>query len=270
MDRGDFIDDPIQNDSTGFLSSLNTISKSLEGSFPGQKEPAYIDSRFRPEIRLEVIEFDGANDLNRCFVTHRDDLIVARQQEITDLTDEIGVTADIVYAVSGSYLTNRASAWFTYDDDSKSGAKYTYDGTTMYHRAWPLAPGSIGIHSSCRPMTVVHEFGHAISSFQNGMIVDLYEDNPLGINKKKPRPGSPAATFNFANYNLANYNWDPGRGGIGYPAQWSSYHCELTAPLLPAMMDNYWRAPSGQQISCRHDQITSAFIRDRMKAKLVR
>jgi hypothetical protein len=78
----------------------------------------------------------------------------------------------------------------------------------------------------------------------------------------RPIPGA------FATYNGSSFNSDGLRDGLGYPASWNSYHCDLVNTAAPALMDNYPAAAS--PLDCRHDQITAAYLTDRLIAKIGR
>ncbi len=140
------------------------------------------------------------------------------------------------------------------------------NGVTRQHRHNNLIPGTVAIHATSRSLTALHEFGHALSSYTNGSVVDLYVDSSAGLNNKRGRPIPP----DFANYNGATMAADTVRDGLGYPAGWQSYHCELIDPTVPAIMDDYWLAGSGIPEHCQHDRITRAFLRDRLLAKINR
>jgi hypothetical protein len=61
---------------------------------------------------------------------------------------------------------------------------------------------------------------------------------------------------------------DANRGGLGYPSNWGSFHCELHNPNLPGIMDSWRRHP--QWVMCEHDRVTRRFLLDRVRAKLAR
>jgi hypothetical protein len=131
-----------------------------------------------------------------------------------------------------------------------------------------LIPGTVALHTTSSSLTPLHEFGHAASSYSNGSVTDLYVDSPPALNNKRGRP-IPGSFANYAGSALAS---DSARDGIGYPASWQSYHCELHDAALPAVMDDYWLASTGAggPEACQHDKITRAFLRDRILAKMSR
>jgi hypothetical protein len=117
-----------------------------------------------------------------------------------------------------------------------------------------------------KSLTALHEFGQPLSSYSNGSVVDLYVDSSAGLNNKRGRP-IPAT---FATSSGIALPVDMARDGLGYPAGWQSYHCELIAPAVPAVMDNYWAAPSGVPEHCLHDRITGQFLGERLLVKICR
>lgn len=173
---------------------------------------------------------------------------------------------DIAYAVSQSESHTRASAWFTSDDDAGAGTSFKLDGVTLSHRHFNLVPGTIALHSSSTSLTALHEFSHALSSYTNGAVVDLYADSKVGLNNKHGRP----IPSNFAVYNSTVMTSDPSRNGLAYPDGWQSYHCELLASAFPALMDNYWQPSDNLPQHCKHDKITRQFLMDRLRAKISR
>ena len=124
----------------------------------------------------------------------------------------------------------------------------------------------MAIHRNSRSLTALHEFGHALSSYSNGSVVDLYVDSSAGLNNKRGRP----IPGTFATYSGIPLASDTARDGLGYPPGWQSYHGELLDPAAPAVMDNYWAAPSGIPEHCVHDRITRQFLTERLLVKISR
>jgi hypothetical protein len=193
-------------------------------------------------------------------------LLVARRSVFVPFLTRYGLQADVAYAVSAAASHDRASAWFTSDDDARTGCPFAVDGVTLYHRHHHLIPGTVAIHANSKSLTALHEFGHALSSYTNGSIVDLYVDSSPGLNNKRGRP-IPAT---FATYSGIDLPADVARDGPGYPTGWQSYHCELIDSAVPAIMDNYWAAPGGVPEHCLHDRITRQFLRERLLVKICR
>jgi hypothetical protein len=127
-----------------------------------------------------------------------------------------------------------------------------------------MHPGTVALHASATSLVALHEFGHAASSWTNGMILDLYFPNPPAINVKNGRPIPPQ----FAVYNQTNYASDPVRDGLGYEPGWTVYYSLLINAHAPAVMDNFWLGAPPEQ--CAHDAITRRFLLDRVNAIMSR
>jgi hypothetical protein len=272
---GSFVVDPIMTNATAFDACVRYIENSLFGLLPNQTEHFLSDPALQPHIRLVSLFVTGLSLTDTNSLVAEDevsDILVARRTKFLPFLSRYNCEADIAFGVSGSKSHSRASAWFTSDDDQRPGVHFTLDGMTFRHRYWPSIPGTVGIHSSSTSLTALHEFGHALSSYTNGGILDLYVDSPAALNVK-PRLnikfGRPIPA-NFATYNGASFASDLTRDRLGYPPDWRSYHCELHDPARPAVMDNYWQSPDGVSEHCLHDKITRQFLIDRLHAKISR
>ena len=167
--------------------------------------------------------------------------------------------------VSNSPTNRRAAAYGTTDDDTRGGIDFTYDGRTLCHRFFHQIPGMAALHTTSSALTAAHEFGHAFSSYSNGFVTDLYVSGDAQFNRKTGRP-IPAE---FCRYNGVAFASDPLRNGLGYPADWSSYHSQLDDPANPSVMDNFWFGQDNG-MACRHDRLTKAYVLDRIAAKVSR
>lgn len=265
-----FIPDAIMNDQPSFNSCANYINSCLFGGLPGQAENGLGHPDISPHIRVLSVFANSpiisqASSLIANDNVRGSSLLVARRSVIVQFLAQYDLTADIVFAVSASAQNTRASAWYTSDDDARSGIPFILDGVSYWHRQYCLIPGMIAIHRSATSVTALHEFGHAISSYTNGGITDLYVDSPPDLNCKRARP-IPAQ---FATYKSSLHQSDPSRDSLGgYPSNWTSYHC-VRLNDEPALMDNYWKAHTVPE-ACRHDSITEQFIFDRITAKINR
>jgi hypothetical protein len=267
---GIFTIDPITSNQAAFDACVRYIDDSLFGKLPNQRERFMSDPAIEPKIQVLSLFVSGlpAQDLNSLAAQDGvSNMLVARRAVFTSFLAGFGLNvADVVYAVSGSLSHNRASAWFTSDDDAGPGNGFTLDGVTLSHRHFNLVPGTVALHSTTTSLTAMHEFGHALSSYTNGSVVDLYVDSRAGLNNKRGRPIPPS----FSVHNGSVLTSDAARNGLTYPAGWQSYHCELLDPSVPALMDNYWYASTGVPEHCRHDKITRQFLGDRLRAKIGR
>jgi len=228
--------------------------------------------------RLRIVSvFDptlGAEEGNSLAHELAPNLMETRRAGLVSFLARFGEVADMVFVVHGSTTHNRATAWFTTDDNRPDDPTFTYDGQTRRHGRFPRIPGSCTIPTSVNTtgMTALHEFGHAASDFTNGMITDLYHDVTGGVpvNKKVRTQAGGPVPGTFATYDGTVFAADPDRDGIGpYPPTWSSYHPELTDATRPNLMDDYWQSPDTPR-NCRLDRLTYAWLRDRLRAKLDR
>jgi hypothetical protein len=264
---GQFIVDPVTSNQTAFDGCAAYIQSVLFGNLPNQREQFLADPSIAPKIRLVSLFVTGlaAQDANSLAAQDTDsNLLIARRTQFQPFLNRYGLNADVAYAVSASRSHTRASAWYTSDDDAQPGVGFTLDGVSLAHRYYCLIPGTVGIHATATSMTALHEFGHALSSYSNGMVVDLYVDSSAALNCKVGRP----IPTQFANYDGTILASDAQRDTLGYPSGWSSYHCELNDPGFPALMDDYWLAPDKIPEHSQHDTITLPFLPDRVRAKI--
>lgn len=266
---GTFVVDPIITNQAKFDACVKYIDDALMGKLPNQSEKFIADPTIAPKIRMVSLFISGLPAQHSNSLVGQDgvsNMLIARRNVFVPFLAGQGLKADVAYAVTQSDSHTRASAWYTSDDDGQGGVSFTLDGATFYHRYFNIVPGTVAIHSTSTSLTALHEFGHALSSYSNGSVVDLYVDSGPALNNKNMRP----IPGNFAVYNGTNMVSDPTRDGLSYPANWTSYHCELIDSSFPAVMDNYWQAHDGIPEHCRHDKITRQFLMDRLRAKISR
>jgi len=268
LNSGTFVIDPITTMQAAFNTAATRIVSALFALLPTQRERFIAHPSIGPKIRVISAFVSGLPAQQSNSLVAQDavsTLLVARRTVFMPFLLGIGINvADVVYAVSMSETHRRASAWFTSDDDAKAGIGFTLDSGMFTHRFFNIVPGTVAIHSSTDTFTPLHEFGHALSSYSNGKVVDLYTDSGPGINNKNGRPIPP----HFDSYDGTALASDLTRDGLGYPPGWSSYHCELIDPAVPAVMDNYFAA--GTPEACQHDTMTRQFLMDRLRAKISR
>lgn len=265
---GSFAPDPIAGAPAAFNASVTYVVQALFGTLTAQRERFLGDPSIASKVRVVSLYVPGLPAEDTTSLVAQDsvsNLLIARRTAFTPFLARFGLEADVAYAISLSESHTRASAWFTSDDDGRGGVAFSLDGVTRFHRFWNLIPGTVAQHANSGSLTALHEFGHALSSYSNGSVVDLYVDGPAGLNNKRGRPIPP----DFAVYDGTALAADPLRDGLGYGG-WQSYHCELNDPAFPAVMDNYWLAHGGVPEHCQHDRITRTFLLDRIRAKLAR
>lgn len=263
-----FITDPMPANAAGFDATVQYAIDCLFGTLPGQAEQLLADPRIAPFVRIVSLRVTGlpANDPNALVGESPLGLLLAprRTQMASFAAGFLGFTPDVIFAVSESSTFTRESAFPTTDDDAGPGTAFQLDGLPQSHRHNFLVPGTAAIHVSTRMITPLHEFGHAASSFTNGQVVDLYVDSPPALNCKVGRPIPPS----FGSLDVTALASDAARDGLGYPAAWRSFHCQLLDLANPAVMDDYTAAAN--PLDCRHDAITRAFLLDRIAAKVGR
>jgi hypothetical protein len=264
--------DPILTNRTSFhdivrhcLANLLTVTESLLRT-----------DNLEANIRFVAI-FDptqGATAANALVGQVNPNLIEPLRDRLNSFVGRYWENPDIVFCLSANATNTRASAWFTTDSNTRPGVNFTYDGTTRTHRRYTDIPGSAAISTlmDTTGLTAIHEFGHAASDFNNGMVIDLYVDGTRSgfvVNKKVRARATDAIPNNFATYGGTTFQSDQNRDGLGYPNAWTSYHPALVDTTRPNMMDNYWQAASEPQ-RCRLDGLTFNWFADRLRAKILR
>jgi hypothetical protein len=265
---GQFVAESITVNPAEFDESAGYVVQALFGTLPSQAERLLADPTLGPRVRVVSLIVGDLDPEDANALVAQDgvsNLLVARRTAFAPFLSRFGLSADVAYAISRSESHTRASAWLTSDDDARGGVAFSLDGVALSHRFWNLVPGTIALHTTSRSLTALHEFGHALSSYSNGSLLDLYVDGPPGLNNKRGRP----IPTGFAVYDGTALAADETRDGLGY-GSWRSYHCELNDPGYPAVMDNYWLAHDHVPERCQHDRITRLFLHDRIRAKLER
>lgn len=255
-----------------FSKTVGYIKKNLFGQLPGQAENLLADSPDHSKIKFWSAWISGAGPSAATSLVGEDSAplsqyLLPRRDAVPPLLRSIGLDPDIIFVLSTKSTTHTfAHSFAATDDQSRGGVAAEYDGGTITHRFYSTIPGMTALHTSNGGMDAAHEFGHAISSYQNGRIVDLYLPNTTAFfNCKVGRP----IPNQFATYQRMGYLTDKARSALGgYHDVGESYHPELMDPSLPALMDNYREAT--KPMSCRHDKITKAYIMDKIAARVSR
>lgn len=268
-----FNPDPILTNRHGFQA---VVGHSFDNLFLMAEEMLRhndIDARMRlVSVFDSTRPADAANSLAHEIPSSN--LMETRRAVLVAFLARYGLVADIVLVIHGSLTHTRASAWPTTDASTLGSTAYNFDGVVRRHGHFPRIPGSavIPVSVDTTGMTVLHEFGHAASDFRNGKVTDLYADAGDGtgflVNKKFRVAAGDPVPQHFADYEGTAFDADPTRDGLGYPANWRSYHPELIDDTRPNLMDNYWEADDPQL--CRLDHLTFNWFRDRLDAKLAR
>lgn len=253
-----------------FTTQAEYIYRNLFGKLPGQVDKVLALSPHAAKIKFHSAYVWGLQaNAATCLIeedgTPGSTIISPRRSAVQAMLAYLGLDPDIIFIVSKSETHNRASAFGTTDNDSLGGVATTYDGRAITQRYFHAIPGMAAMHISSSGQTAAHEFGHAFSSYSNGFITDLYVDGNAQFNRKNGRP----IPSSFCNYGGHSYQSDISRDGIGYPANWTSYHSELNDVSRPALMDDFWKATGGP-MTAQHDKLTRAYYLDRIAAKVAR
>jgi hypothetical protein len=265
--------DPILQAKAAFEQSARYIADNILGNVPGQAENLFGTSQLFG--KLQVIRFfaddlalSAANALVR--LDDGSNILIPSAPAIKNFTAQNGFQADIVAVVSASLTHTRASAVPATDGPPLGGVPFNLDGTVYHHVHRSQNPGCFAIHVTRRSMTPLHEFQHALSSYDNGAILDLYLDwFPAGgvvINKRQRTTAN--TNTHFATYAGKQYLSSPNRGPIPYPAAWKCIHPELHNPGRYSLMDNF--PADSNPLACENDKITRAFLVDRLIARMNR
>jgi hypothetical protein len=270
-ESGSFSADPVLTNRAGFHAAVRYSLQNLLTETEDLLRQGNLDSH----IRLVSI-FDEtvvASDPNALAHEISPNLMETRRDKLNAFLSRYGEKVDMVFVIHGSTTHDRATAWYTTDDNTRPGTAFTYDGISYTHRHFASIPGSAALPISVNPtgLTAIHEFGHAASDFNMGRVTDLYVDGTGGfnVNKKARANSNDPIPANFATYDGATYTSDQNRDGVGYPGTWTSYHPELIDPTRPNMMDNYWLA-FDDPLRCRLDRLTHDWFSDRLRAKIFR
>jgi hypothetical protein len=262
--------DPISSDEAAFNSAVQTIFDALFGQATDQAEPFLGTDDVADGCTVHHV-FLTQYPVERQYAFVQEapdsDIIGARRSEVDEfLREALGIRADLIFVVTASETHQRDAASAATDDEERGGVPFMMDSVHGQHCYYTLIPGSVAFHASSTGMIALHEAGHALGSYQNGLISDLYVDDGPGINSKRGRP----IPESFAVLNDTAYRTDLSRDHIGYPASWQAYYCQLHDPEYPSIMDNFWEAAGGAINRCQHDTITRQFLLDRVRAKISR
>jgi len=272
--RNRYSSDPILTDRDGFFDDVAYAIDNMLNETEDLLRQDDLDSWMRFVAVFDDVLLDS-NDTNALVRMNPPNLIGPRRDAFPGYLGRYSEQADVAFAISGSASHTRASANLTRDDTAGPATPYTYDGAAQSHWHFYDEPGvaTLSLYGSTAGMTPLHEYGHAGSAWPTGAVLDLYVNGGPGglqINKKFRAAAGDPIPVQFGSYNGTSFNSDQTRDGLGYPADWNSYHCELIDPNRPNLMDNYWFAPAGTSKQCRLDKITYEWFSDRLRAKVFR
>lgn len=276
--------DPINDAREKFDKSTDYIYANLFAKLPGQAENFLADKSIADKIRVVSLWINAPADESHSFIEIKGQF-QARQTAITiffaDLNKkypDLNVNPDVVLAVTGWEHIYKATAFAAREENCRNGIKFWFDKNSYTHCFTSDQPGAVAINVEDDSMTALHEFSHAASSYYNGYVDDLDGKElkcncRLTVNKK--RKGWFERRKEFAIYYLDGA--DPNDPKNHYALDKSETRTEkgIFAPVkinpeFPALMDNYHEAKNGNAEKCRHDQLTSQFLLDRIRAKTMR
>lgn len=251
-----------------FTSCAEYLYKSVFGKLPGQCDQMLGRSMHASKVKFHSMYISDliATDATAFAgeeVASGTGMLTPRRTAVSGMLNWLGVNPDVVFIVTNSPTHTRASAFASKDDIGRGGVATSYDGHPFIHCYWHSLPGIATIHvTGSTSLTGAHEFCHAFSSYPNAFIADLYVDGSAAFNRKSGRP----IPSQFAEYAGKSYATDM---NFPYPAGWKSYHSQREDANNPALMDNFWTGNPVPNV-CRNDEITSAFILDRLAVKVSR
>jgi len=120
-------------------------------TFLARRRKLLDDPRIAPFVRIVTLLVVGLPAVDANALAAEDGvstLLVPRRTVFLPFLSSCGLTADIAYAISQSADHDRASAYFTSDDDSGPGDAFTLDGLTLTHRYRCRIPAP----SPCTPL----------------------------------------------------------------------------------------------------------------------
>lgn len=188
------------------------------------------------------------------------------------------VAADVIFLISASEELTRSSARFTEEaPDNLNGREFQFSAPNLppQHSRHPQnanIPGAAAISAwDDRLKTPMHEFAHAMSSVQNGPVLDEYVDEifsslAFSVNKRSRGLASNPVPTLFAKYGLIGEEPAPyysDRHRRDKEAHWVSYVPEKRSPHVSCTMDLAY-------YHYEFDRLLFDFMYDRIMAKMER
>jgi hypothetical protein len=272
-EAGAYVADPLLTNRPGFHDTVGFCLRTLLTL----TEDCLRQGDWDQEMRFVAL-FDScliANDAN-CVTSElpNSTTMQPRKENVGPFLLRYGVTVDVALVIHGSTTHTRAWTWASVDDPARPGTAYVYDGVPRVHGHYSQTPGSaaLWVDMDRTFITPLHESLHGVADFNNGRVVDLYNDIMQGnfmVNKKaRARAADPIPAV-FATYNGMAVQSDQNRDGLGYLPGWTSYHPSPIDATRPNVMDDY-KQIGADSVHCRLDGLTYAFLSDRLRVKLTR
>lgn len=282
------LDDPILAQPNLFIKTVVRCLRSFANNellrIPEVAEALRIVTIFDPSRRSRSPE----NAL--CEFFSEFDNILAPRANVDVITDYVRKTAgadskireiDIVYVISASPQYTRSTARFMEDEVDGLAFRFAFgtDPTALEearHAFYARKPGVIALWAfDDRLKTPVHEFAHALSSLENGAVVDEYLDayEPESesrltrvINRKRTAVAADPTPDLFATYEGPAGQpmiYASDRHRSDKPPEWTSYVPERDHLSTSCIMDVAY-------FSYRYDRLLFDFLYDRLYAKINR
>lgn len=269
---GTFTSDPVLANRVRFYETVRFCLRNMFAVTEDLLRQGHIDA----SIRLVTIFDDtaAAIEANSLVQEVAPNRMEPKGTKTNSFVERHHENADIVFVINGSTTHFQATSQFTTDYAAGPSTGYTFDGTARVHGHLPRIPGicTLSIVLVQNFLTALHEFCHAASDFNNGKVHDLYVDGTARgflINKKFRADSADAIPNIFATYEGTDYPSDQNRDGIGYGANWTSFHPALIDATRPNIMDDRGLAFDDPEL-CRLDRLTYDWLVDRLWAKVLR
>jgi hypothetical protein len=266
--------DPVLTERTRFQTAVGNTLKQLVRSNEDLLQQFDDQIRFVSIFDAAAPATDAAALLKQ--IQGSTDTLDPRPDRVAPFLQGYGVAADVVFVVHDDGQFTEPRSQFTTDDRQQAFTQVDYDGVARRHYHFALVPGAVALPLGTESPSALHEFCHAASDYDNGLVIDLYNDEALPgheqdftVNKKWRNRANDPVPAGFATYQNVNYSSDPARNDHGgYERGWKSYHPQLFSVTRMNLMDYYWDSPT--PASCRLDRLTRAWLSERLRAKVNR
>ncbi len=280
--------DPILKDSRLFFRTVIRVLRSLANN-PLWRQPAIAN-----RMRLIAI-FDPSRNVLQdayalCESISEFDHILAPRPETSIILDYVTQTADadrrieyadVIFVVSASETLTRSSARFSVDAAEGRPFKFSFEAadgplTQKMHAFEAAVPGVVALSAwDDRLKTPLHELAHALSSLENGAIVDEYLDRyadntehqlQFVINRKHRLHSTDAIPDVFATYQGPDSEavlYYSDRHRSDKPEGWTSYVPEKATVGSSCIMDIAY-------FDYHYDPLIFDFLYDRLMVKMNR
>jgi len=194
--------------------------------------------------------------------------IEASRTRVVTFCAQYGIVPDASIIFSGA-PSSIPTGWFGTDSPSRGGVPFTFDSLTALHAAHSQLPGVVAVsRRPLAPFQTRHELLHALSSYNNGQILDEYDasapfpdidfGSPAGFAVNK-RPISSPSDFTATH---ATYNNVPFPGELV-----TSRGLRFSVPRPLPNTNCIMRSSTGRPAP---DSLIMQFMTDRLTARIRR